>query len=110
MKRTKCEECSGKILHKKVEYTLYGVSLGYFSAQVCAKCKEVCYDEEVSREMTRIAKEKGIYDLTTKTKVGKVGDSLDIRLNKKMAEFMGIEKGMEATIHPVNRHKIEIMF
>lgn len=92
MERIKCEECGGKILHKKVEYALYGISLGTFPAQVCRKCGEVCYEEKVSGEMTRIAKEKGLFELTAKTKVGKAGDALDIRLSKKIVDFLGIEK------------------
>jgi len=110
MKRTKCEECGGRIQNKKVGYTLYGVVLGTFPAQVCAKCGEVCYEEEVSREMTQIAKEKGLWGLEAKTKVGKVGDALDIRLNKRMIEFLGVKKGTEVSVHPVSRHKIEITF
>jgi hypothetical protein len=74
------------------------------------KCGEICYEEEISREMTRIAKEKGLWGLEAKTKVGKVGDALDIRLNKKLVEFLGVKKGTEVTVHPVSRHKIEITF
>ena len=108
MKRKMCEECGGKITDKKVEYKLYGVSLGKFPAQVCTKCGEVCYEENVSREMTQRAKEKGLWGLEAKTKVDKVGDALDIRLSKRLSEFLGAKKGTEVTIHPVNKHKIEI--
>src|SRR3989338_3274726 len=108
MKRTICEECGGKIVRKRVKYSLYGTTLGRFPAQVCAKCGEVCYEEQVSREMTLIAKEKGLFGLATKTRVGKVGDALDIRLSKRIVEFLGLKKGTEITVHPVTRHKIEV--
>lgn len=110
MKRATCEECGGKITHKVVEYNLYGVDLGKFPAQTCSKCGEVCYEESTSKEMSRIAREKGLFELAAKTKVGKVGDALDIRLNKKLVDFLGIQKGNEVTIHPVSRHKIEVTF
>ena len=58
--------------------------------------------------MTRIAKEKGLWGLSAKTTVGKVGDSLDVRLNKKLVEFLGIKKGMQVTVNPVSKRKIEI--
>ena len=70
MERTKCEGCGGKIEKKDVEYKLFDVGLGRFSAQVCAKCGEV-YTEETSAEMTRIAKEKGLWGLSAKTTVGR---------------------------------------
>lgn len=110
MKRTTCDECGGKIVNKKVDYALFGTSLGKFPAQVCQKCGEVCFDEDASREMTRIAKEKGLWGLSARTTVGKVGDALDIRLNKKLVEFLGAKKGAEVTIHPVSKHKIEVTF
>ncbi|MBI4448993.1 hypothetical protein HY641_03135 [Candidatus Woesearchaeota archaeon] len=110
MKRTTCEECGGKIINKKVDYMLLGQSLGKFDAQVCTTCGEVCYEEEVSKEMTRIAKEKGLWGLSATTKVGQTGDSLDVRLSKRIVDFVGIKKGTEVTIQPVNKHKIEITF
>ena len=69
--RTKCDECGGKIIKKKIEYCIFGVSLGKFTADVCEKCGETCFDENTSRKMTQIAKEKGLWNLETKTKVGK---------------------------------------
>lgn len=110
MERTTCEECGGNIIRKKVEYLLYGISLGFFPAEVCQRCSETCYDEDASKEMTKIAKEKGIWGLLAKTKVGKVGDALDIRLNKRMVEFLGLKKGVEVIVYPVDKHRIEIVF
>ena len=110
MNRTTCEECGGKITTKKVDYSLFGQSLGAFPAQVCAKCGEVCYEEEASKDMTRIAKEKGLWGLSSKTKVGQAGDALDIRLTKKIVEFLSLKKGTEVNVQPVNKHTIEITF
>ena len=106
--RTKCDECGGKIIKKKIEYSLFGVSLGKFPAEVCEKCGEICFDENASRKMTEIAKEKGLWNLETKTRVGKVGDTLDIRFNKRLIEFLNLKKGEEVTIYPENKKKIII--
>ena len=43
--RIKCDECGGKIVKKKVDYSVFGVSLGKFPAEVCAKCNETCFDD-----------------------------------------------------------------
>lgn len=59
MKRTKCEECGGKIVKKKVDYEFYGVKIGKFPAEGCSKCGEVCFEEEVSRQITEETKKMG---------------------------------------------------
>ncbi|MBI4147849.1 hypothetical protein HY490_01015 [Candidatus Woesearchaeota archaeon] len=108
MKRDKCDECGGKLSKKNVDYSLFGISLGSFPAEVCQKCGETCFEESVSKQITSRAKEKGLWGLSARTKVGKVGDALDVRLNKKIVEFLGVKKGTEVLVTPVSRHKIEI--
>ncbi len=108
MKQTKCEECGGKITNKKVDFSLYGQSLGKFPAEVCSKCGETCFSEEVSDQIDRIAKEKGLWGLDLRTKVSKAGDSLMIRINKKIADFMDLHKGEEVRLHPKNKRKLII--
>jgi len=108
MNRIKCDECQGKILHKKVPYELYGVKLGDFPAEVCGKCGEICFSEEVSRKMTQIAKEKGLWGLETRTTIGKVGDALDVRLSKRLVDFFKIQKGEEVILYPEDRNRLVI--
>ncbi len=43
-----------------------------------------------------------------KTKVGQAGKTLDIRLPKKIIEFMRLKKGVEVTLTPENKNKITI--
>ncbi|HLC64906.1 MAG TPA: hypothetical protein VJI46_02145 [Candidatus Nanoarchaeia archaeon] len=106
--RTKCEECGGKIAKKNVDYSIFGTSLGKFPAEVCSKCGETCFEEETSRKMTQIAKERGLWKLETKTKIGKVGDALDVRFNKRLAEFLNLKKGEEVTIYPESKNRVVI--
>lgn len=108
MERIKCEECGGKIIKKKVNFSLYGKSLGNFPAEVCLKCGETCFTEEVSDQIDKVVKEKGLWGLDLKTKVSKAGDSLMIRINKRLADFMGLHKGEEVHIHPQNEKKLII--
>ncbi len=48
MKRMNCEECGGKIIKKKVSFNMYGFSLGKFPAEVCTKCGEEVFGEDMS--------------------------------------------------------------
>lgn len=106
MKRTKCEECGGRIARKNVDFKLYGISLGKFPADVCQKCGEEVFDEQTSDKIDEIAKKKGLLGLSATTTVGKCGNTLDIRLNKKIASFMELEKGVEVTISPETKKKL----
>ena len=106
--REKCDECGGKIAKKNVDYSIFGVSLGKFPAEVCLKCGETCFDENTSREMTGIAKEKGLWNLEAKTRIGRVGDALDVRFNKRLIEFLKLKKGEEVMVYPESKKKIVI--
>jgi len=108
MIRTKCEECGGKITKKIVNYNYLGENIGRFQAEVCAKCGEIVFDEEVSDKIEKIVKEKGLYGLGATTKVGIAGSSLVIRITKKLADFLGLKKGEEVHIHPESRGRVII--
>src|SRR3989338_11143682 len=105
----KCYMCKkGNLAKKKVDYSLYGVSLGKFNAEVCDKCGEVFFDEKTSKRMTEIAKERGLWGLQTKTKIGQAGTTLDIRLPKKIIDFLKLKKGKEVEIYPEGKDKLVI--
>ena len=48
MNRTICEECGGRILKKKIDYYYVGEYIGKFDAEVCNKCGEEVFEEEVA--------------------------------------------------------------
>ncbi|MBW2968681.1 hypothetical protein KY304_02555 [Candidatus Woesearchaeota archaeon] len=108
MKRKKCEECNGKIIRKKVSFNLYGIDLGKFTADFCPKCNEEVYDEKTLDKINKIAKKKGLWGLESRTKVGEVGNSLDIRISKKIADFIGLRKGEDIIVHPESKKRIVI--
>lgn len=93
---------------KKIDFKIYGVSLGKFNAEVCSDCGEEVFSEEVSDQMDKIAKEKGLWGLEAKTKVAKSGDSLVIRVNKKLANFLKLKKGEEITLVPESKNKLVV--
>ena len=87
--KEKCYSCEKGILKKKkVDYTLYDIHIGKFDAEVCDKCGEVFFSEEVSRKITEATKAKGLWGLGAKTKIGQAGSTLDIRLTKKIINFL----------------------
>ncbi len=107
--KEKCYICEkGNLIKKKVDYKLYGESLGKFPAKVCDKCGETFFEEEVSKKMTEIAKKKGLWGLQARTKIGQAGTTLDVRLPKKIINFLNLKKGEEVTVYPENKNKIII--
>ena len=106
MIREKCDECGGQLIKKRVDFKMYGEVVGRFPAEVCKKCGEVCFDEAISDKIDAVVKAKGLWGLETKTRIGKVGDSLDVRIHKRLAEFLRLSKGKDAIIIPQDRHTL----
>jgi YgiT-type zinc finger domain-containing protein len=105
----KCYACgNGTLVRKKVPYMLYGVMIGKFDGEQCNRCGEAFYSESVFDEMTDKVKKLGLWGLETKTKLTKVGNSLDIRLNKRLIDFLGVDKGKEVTVIPESKKKLTI--
>ena len=108
IERKKCEECSGEIKNKNVEFKLYEESLGFFPAEVCTKCGEEVFSEETSDLIDKVAKEKVLWGLEARGKITKVGSSYAIIINKKIVDFMGLRMGDDISIHPEGKKKIVI--
>ncbi len=99
--KMKCPICEkGELKKTKIKEKMFGVELGEFPAEVCEKCGESFTDEETTKKIEEKAKERGIWGLGTKTKITKTGNSLAIRVPKKIADFMNLKDGEEAYIHP----------
>ena len=104
----KCPMCNKGILKKeKTKEYMFGIYLGEFQANRCSKCGESFTDSATTKKIEEVAKEKGIWGLGAKTKVTKTGNSLAIRIPKKLAEYLKLKNGKEAFIHPEN-HKLII--
>ena len=97
----KCPICEkGKLKKGKIREVMFGVDLGEFPAEVCEECEESFTDIETTKRIEEEAKKRGIWGLGVKTKVTKTGNSLAIRIPKKIAEFVNLKEGEEAYIHP----------
>lgn len=108
MKRTICEECGWKIENKVVNYDYLGEHIGKYEAEVCSKCGEIVFDEDVSKKIERKVKEIGLYGLGASTKVGIAGSSFVIRITKKLADFLKLEKGEDIHIYPESKRRVII--
>lgn len=108
MEKNICE-CGGRIIKKKIDFSMYGTSLGKFEAEVCQKCGEELFSEKISNQIDETAKKKGLWGLEAHTKIGKAGDSLIIRINKKIADFYGLKQGEEITITPKDKKEISVL-
>ena len=103
-----CPFCKGNVVRKKIKYEFLGEILGIFPVDVCIKCKENFYTKETSMLIENIAKKKGLWNLKSKTKISKVGNSLAIRFNKSLINFLKLEKGQEFSVFPESKDKVVI--
>ena len=92
----------------QVEFIQLGISLGKFDALVCPLCQETLFEGSVSKEIEKKAKEKGIWGLSRRSRIGTSGSSLDVKVPKPVAEFLNLKKGQEIIIEPTDKNKIEI--
>lgn len=104
---TKCYMCEKGILRvREVLYSLYGEPIGKFKADVCEQCGETFFDEETSQKISSATKAKGLWGMEAKTKIGQAGSTLDIRLPKKIIEFLNLKKGEEVRIYPESKKRL----
>jgi len=107
--KMKCDICEkGELENKPVDFKIYGVSLGKFPAQVCSSCGETFFTEAISDKIDDLAKKKGLWGLEAKTKIGMVGNSIDVKISKKIADFAGLKKGNEVRVYPEGKNRIII--
>lgn len=104
-----CPLCGGKLANKRISYMLFGENLGIFPAEVCLKCNEQFFKQNVSLAIEKIAKQKKLWDLKSTTKLTKVGNSFSIRIGKNIIDFLKLKQGEEVTIYPENKNKIIII-
>ena len=107
--KQKCYECGiGVLTNKEVPYALHGVQLGIFKAEVCSNCGEKFFSTETSKKIEEAAKKHKLWGMHSTTRVGQSGNSLDIRIAKPLAEFVGLSKGMEVLVHPEGKNRLVI--
>jgi len=105
----KCYVCEkGNLRKERIPYTLYGELIGHFDAEVCEKCAEQFFDEDTSRKISAATKSRGLWGLGARTTIGQAGTTLDIRLPKKIIDFLKLKKGEEVSIYPESKRRLII--
>ena len=65
-------------------------------------------DRKDQRRFEKAAKQKGLWALEAKTRIGTSGTALDVKLPQKLVRFLGLKKGTDAMIKPIDRHRFEV--
>ncbi|MBU4241704.1 MAG: YgiT-type zinc finger protein [Nanoarchaeota archaeon] len=103
----KCPICEKGTLKKgMVKESMYGIYLGEFPAEVCSSCKESFTDSETTKKIEEVAKQKGVWGLSAMTKITKTGNSLAVRIPKKIVDYLKLKSGGEAYIHTENQKMV----
>lgn len=97
----KCPMCEkGKLVPVREKHVLFGVNLGTYPGERCTACGEVFTDSSAMEKIEIIAKKKGIWGLGATTRITKTGNSLAVRIPKKIADYLKLRSGKEAYVHP----------
>ena len=105
----KCTICGKVGIRKKLDdFKIYGVSLGRYETYFCPSCREEWHDEGTSRKIEKRAKELGVWGLESKTSVAEVGNSLAVRISKRVSDFLKLKKGEEVFVKPESRKRIVV--
>lgn len=106
----KCTNCTvGKYEPKKVPYTFLGEKIGNFDALVCNHCEETLFEPAASDKIEEEVKRRGLWGLRARSKVSEVGNALDVRIPKALANFLSLEKGREVILEPIDRNRLQII-
>ena len=105
----KCPMCErGNLVPQKVKYSVHGIKLGTFPAQVCNACHEEWFNEKTSIKIQELEKKKGLFGLSKKSKISYSGNSLIVRIPEHIAKFMNLKKEEEITIYPEGKNKLVV--
>jgi YgiT-type zinc finger domain-containing protein len=105
----RCPVCGkAELLREKRHAEQYGFDLGVYAAEVCPSCGEVFWDKKSVLRMEQKAKKLGIWGLEHRTKIAVVGNSLAVRIPKRIANFLGLRQGVEVLVHPVGKGRLVV--
>lgn len=106
----KCTACdTGRYEKRKVPYVFLGETIGTFDALVCNHCHETLFESAASDKIEAEVRRRGLWGLRARSTVSKVGNALDVRIPKALAEFLSLKKGQEIILEPLDRTKLQIV-
>lgn len=99
----------GNLDKKKVPYVFLGENIGTFEALVCVHCGETLFESAASDKIEAEVKRRGLWGLRARTKVSEVGNALDVRIPKTLAQFLSLKKGKEVILEPVDKNRLQLI-
>ncbi len=106
----RCTACNNGIYKKKTApYVFLGENIGSFEALVCSRCGETIFESAASDKIEAEVKRRGLWGLRARSKVSKVGNALDVRIPKTLAQFLSLKKGQEIILEPVDKNRLQIV-
>lgn len=109
-KRIRCTNCNmGTYDKKKVPYVFIGEKLGSYDALVCNHCGETLFEASSSDKIEAEVKKRGLWGLRARSKVSEVGNALDVRIPKALADFLSLHKGKEVVLEPIDRNRLQVI-
>ncbi|MDO8656143.1 MAG: hypothetical protein Q7K45_02815 [Nanoarchaeota archaeon] len=106
----RCTNCNmGNYERKKIPYVFLGEKIGNFDALLCNHCGETLFESAASDKIEIEVKKRGLWGLRARSKVAKVGNALDVRIPKSLAQFLSLEKGSEVILEPLDRNRLQII-
>ncbi len=85
-----------------------GQNLGLFDALVCNECHETIFTGDTFQQIEQIAKERGIWAISAKTRIGTSGNALDVKIPKSVVSFLNLKKGQEVCIEPIDEKRFQV--
>jgi len=106
----RCTNCNmGNYEKKKAPYFFLGEKIGIFDALICPHCGETLFESAASDKIEIEVKKHGLWGLRARSKVAEVGNALDVRIPKALAQFLSLEKGREVILEPLDRNRLQII-
>ncbi len=103
-----CPMCNSKLKKGKIKEEYLGHDLGDFEGFICTKCGETLLNEESVKAAQEKARDLGIFGLAEKTTIAKSGNSLVVRIKKKLADYLNLVEGEQVVVHPEGKKKIVV--
>ncbi len=105
-----CTTCNmGNYQKKRIPYIFLGENIGTFEALVCQHCGETLFEAAASDTIEEEVKRRGLWGLRARSKISEVGNALDVRIPKNLAQFFSLKKGQEVILEPVDKNKLQII-
>nr|MDO8116838.1 YgiT-type zinc finger protein [Candidatus Sigynarchaeota archaeon] len=101
----KCPECNGDLEQSEHDVEIFGRIIGNFKCEICKVCGSTFLDDDVMQQVEEKTKEMKIFGLEKMSKVGSSGNSLIIRINKVLAEYLQLNENSNVRVYPIDKRR-----